>query len=361
MVLKIINNQTQYIMSYRIIRPATHEGWLAERAKGIGSSDAGTVMGASPFQTPYGLYLLKTGKAEPIKESDAMYNGHILESAVAEWFAAKTGAVVDITTEGDWLAADTERDYLRVSPDRLYWPKGTSADRQTAENARVLEIKSTSKIVDKDDLPDYWYCQIQYQMGILGATCGTLCWISGSPTLHFDYAEVDFNRAFFDAMIERIDRFWNENILKDVPPADTTAGDTLRRYPQSRAGLAAAADDKTLALWQSLKDCRAELKKLEEREMTLTDALKMATGEAECLTHTDAATGEVRTLATWKSTLRESFDEERLKTESPEIWQEYGRAETTVTLDRKALQKDRPELYARYSSKVPAARKFLVK
>jgi putative phage-type endonuclease len=348
-------------MSYRVIRPATHEDWLAERAKGIGSSDAGTVMGASPFQTPYGLYLLKTGRAEPIKESDAMFNGHILEGAVAEWFAAKTGAIVDITTEGDWIAADTQRDYLRVSPDRLYWPKGTPASAQTAENARVLEIKSTSKIVDKDDLPDYWYCQIQYQMGILGASSGTLCWISGSPTLHFDRAEVEFNRAFYDAMIERIDRFWTENILKDVAPADTCAADTLRRYPQSKSGLTAEADDKTYALWQSLKDCRSELKTLEEREETLTDALKMALGEAETLTRTDSGTGEVRTLATWKSALRESFDEERLKKDSPETWMEYCRTETTVALDRKALQKALPDLYARYSAKSPAGRKFLVK
>lgn len=78
-------------MSYRVIRPATHEEWLEERKRGIGSSDAGTIMGASPFQTPYGLYLLKTGRAEPVKESDAMFNGHILEPAVAEWFSGKTG------------------------------------------------------------------------------------------------------------------------------------------------------------------------------------------------------------------------------------------------------------------------------
>lgn len=35
-------------MSYTILRPATHEEWLEEGKKGIGSSDAGTIMGA-PF------------------------------------------------------------------------------------------------------------------------------------------------------------------------------------------------------------------------------------------------------------------------------------------------------------------------
>lgn len=348
-------------MSYRVIRPATHEEWLEERKKGIGSSDAGTIMGASPFQTPYGLYLLKTGRTEPVKESDAMFNGHILEPAVAEWFSGKTGSIVDITSEGDWMAVDTERDYLRVSPDRLYWPKGTPAAEQTMRNARVLEIKSTSKTVDKDDLPDYWYCQIQYQMGILGADAGTLCWITGSPTLHFDYAEVPFNRPFFDALIERIDRFWNENIGKDIPPADTNAADTLRRYPKSSKGLSADADKATFELWKSLKDCRTELKELEERETNLTDALKMATGEAETLSYTDTDTGEVRMLATWKSSLKEVFDEKAFQKEFPEKWMKYGKPETTVTLDRKSLEKDEPEIYARFSSKVSGSRKFLIK
>lgn len=348
-------------MSYRIIRPATHEEWLEERKKGIGSSDAGTIMGASPFQTPYGLYLLKTGRTEPIKESDAMFNGHILEPAVAEWFSGKTGAIVDLTSEGDWMAVDTEREYLRVSPDRLYWPQGTPSAEQTLENARVLEIKSTSKIVDKDDLPDYWYCQIQYQMGILGAKAGTLCWITGAPTLHFDYAEVPFNEAFFEALIGRIDHFWNENIGKDIAPADSNAEDTLRRYPKSKKGLTAGADGATLGLWKALKECRTRLKELEEREANLTEALKMATGEAEALSYTDTDTGEVKTLATWKSSFREVFDEEGFQREFPDKWMKYSRPDTTVSLDRKALERDEPEIYGKYSSKVCGSRKFLIK
>ena len=198
-------------------------------------------------------------------------------------------------------------------------------------------------------------------MGILGADAGTLCWITGSPTLHFGYAEVPFNRPFFDALIERIDRFWNGNIGKDIPPADTNAADTLRRYPKSRKGLTADADKAIFELWKSLKDCRTELKELEERETNLTDALKMATGEAETLSYADTDTGEVRMLATWKSSLKEVFDEKAFQKEFPEKWMKYGKPETTVTLDRKSLEKDEPEIYARFSSKVSGSRKFLIK
>jgi len=149
--------------------------------------------------------------------------------------------------------------------------------------------------------------------------------------------------------------------MKDVPPADSNAEDTLRRYPKSRKGLTADADAATFGLWKALKECRTGLKEMEEREANLTDALKMATGEAEALSYTDKDTGEVKTLATWKSSLREVFDEEGFQREFPDKWMKYSRADTTVSLDRKALERDEPEVYGKYSSKVCGSRKFLIK
>ena len=46
-------------MAYRTIRPATHQEWLDERKKGIGSSEAGTIMGVNKFDTPYSLWRMQ--------------------------------------------------------------------------------------------------------------------------------------------------------------------------------------------------------------------------------------------------------------------------------------------------------------
>ena len=348
-------------MNYRIIRPSTHEGWLAERAKGIGSSDAGTIMGTSPFQTPYGLWLLKRGLAEPVKESDAMFNGHILEPATAEWFAAKTGAILDYSSEGDWIAADTEHDWRRVSPDRLYWEAGTPADRRTRENACVLELKSTSKIVDEDSIPVHWYCQVQYQLGVLGLKKASLCWISGSPTLHFGWAPIEFNPAFYNVLAEKIDHFWIDCVNGNEIPPDVTADDTIRRYPISASGVTAEADSETRAAWESLSAVRRQLKELEEKETELVDSLKMATGEAEALTFTDRETGEVKILATWKSSMKETVDWARLARAMPDLVGKYRKTEEQTSFDAKALKKDCPDIYIQYASKSPSGRKFLVK
>lgn len=57
--IETIKNKTD--MSYKVIRPTTHEDWLAERSKGIGSSEAGTIMGVNKFDTAYRLWRRKTG------------------------------------------------------------------------------------------------------------------------------------------------------------------------------------------------------------------------------------------------------------------------------------------------------------
>ena len=56
-------------MAYRVIRPATHQEWLDERKKGIGSSEAGTVMGVNHFDTPYKLWRRKTGVDDQYRQA----------------------------------------------------------------------------------------------------------------------------------------------------------------------------------------------------------------------------------------------------------------------------------------------------
>ena len=82
----------------------------------------------------------------------------VFGTAVVTMFAARTGAFIVKNSEGDWIAADTKRDYLRVSPDRLFYADG---DKHTMRNLRILECKTTSVSVDPDDFPVYWYMTLR--------------------------------------------------------------------------------------------------------------------------------------------------------------------------------------------------------
>lgn len=42
--------------------PATHEEWLDNRLKGVGGSDAGSVLGLNKYKSAYALWCEKTGR-----------------------------------------------------------------------------------------------------------------------------------------------------------------------------------------------------------------------------------------------------------------------------------------------------------
>ena len=340
-------------MGYTIIRPSTHEGWLQERLKGIGSSDAGTIMGASPFSTPLRLWRQRMGIDPPVTETPAMRNGHFLEPAVAAYFADATGALIDPSSEGDWLAVDDECPWLRVSPDRLFYPEGVA---QTRENRCILEIKSTSKPVDKANLPLYWVCQVQYQMGVMGIGMAAIAWLTAFPRLTMDHAWVRFNPGFYATVKGAIDRFWNENILKGIEPEALDVEDTLLRYPRSAGGKVCTATDEDLDNCRRYLELKSEREQLDEEILRVETAIRASVRDAEAMTARDPSTGETRTLVRYKSVNESRFDEEAFRMEHPDEYRLYLK----TVFDRKELEQNDRGLYDKYLSTVKGPRRFSV-
>ncbi len=291
-------------MSYTILKPATHEEWLEERSKGIGIDG-------------------------PVESNEAMEMGHLLEPAVAQRFEEITGNWVVKNSAGDWIAVDNDRPWLRVSPDRVYIPAGK---KRTRANWRILECKTTSQVIDPENIPLYWRCQVQYQMGVLGIKKASVAWISTSPRLHFDYMEMDFNPGFYESMTAELDRFWNENVLGGVAPDDQNADDTLLRYPRSEEGKTATADEEVYDAWKHLHRVKDELTDLETQKDILEGLIKQSMGDAETLVSSDGTT-----LSSWKS------------------------AKETLKFDSKTFQKEQPEIYRKYQVMTPGYRRFIIR
>lgn len=316
-------------MSYSIVRPASHEDWLEQRRYGIGSSEAGTIMGVNRFDTPYRLWRRKTGLDGPVEVNEAMELGHYLEDAVAQLFASRTGASIMKNSAGDWLAVDDRRPFLRVSPDRIFFKDGESHSKN---HQHILECKTSSVAIDKNDIPDYWYCQIQYQMGVMGVRSGALAWLSSSPRLHFDWVEVEFNKGFYEALVENIESFWTVNVLGNVAPEDLNSDDTLLRYPESAAGETTEADEDILEKYYRLKDLGVKIKNLEDDKSSLESDIKIAMGPAESL-----VTPSGTVIAMWKNT------------------------KESQKFNPKAFLAADPAGYAKYVETIPGGRRFSIK
>jgi putative phage-type endonuclease len=68
--------------------------WLDHRRKYRNASETPAVMGVSPWQTPYGLWLERTGRAQT-KVNAAMTRGAELEPAARAAYEKLTGNVME--------------------------------------------------------------------------------------------------------------------------------------------------------------------------------------------------------------------------------------------------------------------------
>lgn len=316
-------------MSFTIIRPRDHAEWMKYREGGIGSSEVGTILGLNPFETPYQLWRRKRGIDPPKEENFAMRAGHYLEDAVSRFYADATGKEIIKRSAGDWLVVDGERPYLRVSPDRTFWiPDRPHSDR----NKGILECKTTQMQVDADNVPQHWFCQLQYQLGVAELEQGALAWLTMGR--EFGYRDITFDAEFYKWMVDEVERFWVDNIQGGQEPLLQSVDDVLLRNPRHVAGKTVKADVAMVEMCSELKTLKEDGRAIDTRKTELESAIKMTLGDAEALV---AADDPRQVLATWRA------------------------AKDGRKFDEKQFAADHPELYEQYQRTVPGSRRFLLK
>lgn len=304
-------------MGIKIIRPSSRQEWLAERKNGIGSSEIATIMGVNPWQTPYQLWLNKRGEGEEVKDTAAMRAGRYLEDAVARYFEDDTDCKVDKDTAGDWCAINDARPWEMCSPDRLY----TSAlDGSTG----VLECKTCRKPFDVEALPKNYYCQLQWQLGIMGVERGALAWLASG--MDFGCAFVDFDAKFFRVMSDKAAQWWERHVVKGEAPEATTAADIRLIYPTASKTMAIASEE-DVAAYHRLLELKEEKKRLEDEQKGLEEKLIFEIGGNEGIAISDKA-GGLTPLATYKAQSRTTFDAKKYKEEHPDEYAQYTQTST---------------------------------
>lgn len=292
----------------------------------------GTIIGVNPWETPYQLWRRKLGIDPPKQENDAMRWGHYLEDAIAQAFQDATGKTIIKASAGDWLAVDKKRDYLRVSPDRTYWLGDSRAN-----NAKgIVECKSTRLKFEDGDVPQYWFTQLMYQLGVMGYQEGYLAWLQ-RDTLGFGTMPVKFDSDFYAFMVDRLERFWNENLLGGKEPDIVNIDDMMLKYTRSNPGKTIEVTDEVMADINELKIIKPQLDELTRQKKEIEERIKFAMQDAETLCLPGTLESNPMAVATWRS------------------------AKDSTKFDEKAFKEAEPELYAKYCKTVPGTRRFLVK
>lgn len=298
-----------------IIRPQSREEWLEVRKNGIGSSEVATIVGLNPWETPYQLWRRKKGIDEPKQENAAMRNGHHLEDAVSKMWNDATGREIIKRSAIDWIIRDNDRPYLQVSPDRTYW---LSDDSRANDNKGILEIKTTRMKVDPEDLPKYWFAQVQYQLGVAGYEQGSLAWLSAGQGFDFGYQDLKLVPEFYEWLVEGVERFWKDCIIGDQEPDLVNIQDAVLKYNRHTDKKIIECSDEVFSAYQELKEVKAEMDSIKERKETLEQTIKMAFQDAEAISYGGS------TIATWKAPKPSNkFDDKTFISEHPDLAAPY--------------------------------------
>lgn len=172
--------------------------WYAWRKLGIGSSDSATVMGLTPWKTPYQLWLELTGQMEfPREINDAMQRGIDLEDEAREWACHH----LNLKFEPD-VRVHPKYDFIRSSLDGI-----------TADSRSILEIKCPGprvwhKICKTDTIPPYYVAQMQHQL-LTEPRAERVWFYAYVPFGICWHKELLPDQRYQENLVERLSVFWH--------------------------------------------------------------------------------------------------------------------------------------------------------
>lgn len=148
-----------------IVLPKDHAAWIRERKKGLGASDAGTIIGVNKWKSNVELWEEKVGlrEAEDISEKPYVQLGHDEEPLIRELFALENPQyLVDYVSAFKMVFNDTHR-FLFCTPDGELTEKKTG--RKGILEIKTTEIRSSGQWKEWDSrIPQTYYAQCCHQL-----------------------------------------------------------------------------------------------------------------------------------------------------------------------------------------------------
>lgn len=319
---------------------APREAWLGERTKGLGGSDASTVLGLNKWASRWGLWLEKTGRAKDSRQvSEAMYWGTAMEPILRKRFVEDTG--IPVRSAG--LHRSKEYPWMQVTVDGL-----------TADGG-IFESKTASSWAagddwDDDGIPDHAALQVQHGLAVTGRSHA---WIVGLLDGR-DWqvrGPIPRNEEIIALLIEEERIFWNDHVLADVEPAVThqSLDEVKDHYHPGDGELSYVMSEEELRSYESRIKGYKDLAKTNELEAKRVEAeLRARVGNATYIVPAPTADPAGENLANLKPTA--TFSARRFAEENPEAADRYRI--TKEVLDTETLKIKEPELYAKYRSRV---------
>ena len=282
----------------------TKEEWLKWRQRGIGGSDVASVCNINPWKSSLALWhekIMKVG--EEVEENLPAELGIFLEPfmkmRLEDWIKKNEGIEIFSPFVPYILQHPTNKialanvDGIINHPERGYC---------------IAEYKTTSernyKEWQDDNLPDYYYLQVQHYLYVTNFRYCYLAFLIGNRK--FDVLIIERNEEVIKEIVGKTDYFWNNFVIPKTPPApsgDISSGEALRSmYPREEEGkiIDVTGDVDIEHNFAKIDFVNEQIKGMKEELEVNKQAVKAKMGDAEVL-----ICGEKK--STWKEVERKEY------------------------------------------------------
>ena len=305
---------------------AEKAAWLEKRKHYITGTDAGKLIGVSPWGGKFAVWLDKTGRAAPVVETPAMKAGKKFESAILQMYAEEMNCKLEHVDGYNLITCDK---YPRLGASLDGW----NHDLQIPVDAKNIKWKN-EKWGDAwtDQFPEYYKAQLQVQMMVTGATFAHLA-VMFSGQDFFIYS-MEYDEDMAQKILDASEEFWHYVENDQMPEAD--GSDEATEYIKSEyaRGDAAAIKEPTEEILEALKGlqkAKLDEKDAQNRKTEFENRIKLFMGDATA----------IKGVCTWNN------NKDSVKTD----WEQVA----NVALASMSAE-DQKKLIASYTKTKPGAR-----
>ena len=297
------NNQNTRVLGYD-----NEDDWHELRAKRIGGSDIGAIIGVNPYKSIVDVYVDKT-EGSNFKGNELTHWGHMLEGTILKEFSNKHKELivyeVPYSVINDFLIANLD---------------GALKDKETGDYG-VLEIKTTSiwnkKEWEEDTIPQSYYAQVQHYLMLTGYRFAYVAVLIGGQ--QYKEFKVERNEEDIELIRNKATEFYNENILKLIPPMPDGSDAYMQHLKKKALEIEnnevielVGFEDKV----EMLKNVAKEKKELEKTENLLKEEIMLEMIRKKTL---KAVVGKSK----FNILSKKSLDKKKLEKEQPQLLKEY--------------------------------------
>lgn len=284
--------------------------WLCLRKTGIGGSDAGAICGVNPYSSAMKVFHDKTSGEVEEQDNEAIRIGHDLEDYVAQRFMEATGLKV---RKSNFMYRSKEHPFMIADVDRLVVGEDAGLECKTAS------AYNADKWAD-GNIPLHYVMQCYHYMAVTGKRT----WYIAVVILgrEFTYRRLEWDDELISRLVGMEEDFWNNHVVPGtIPPPDGSEAcdEVIEQYfhtAKKASAIKLVGFDEKLNRREEILGIIAELQ-AEQKQIEQEVKLFMGDNQYATSDHYRVSWGNIDSIR---------LDSQRIKTEKPEIYADYGKA-----------------------------------